>query len=33
MEDCQVCCQPILFRISVDLDGNLLAVETQREND
>lgn len=33
VEDCQICCQPILFRISVDLDSDLLAVETQREND
>ena len=32
VEDCQICCQPILFRTSVDLDSNLLAVETQREN-
>ncbi len=32
-EDCQVCCQPILFRIETDTDGNLLSIETRREND
>jgi hypothetical protein len=32
-EDCYVCCRPILFRLSVDEDGNLVALDTHREND
>ena len=32
VEDCQVCCNPILFQISVDWDGDLLTVTTRREN-
>lgn len=32
VEDCQVCCNPILLIIRVDLEGHLLAVETRREN-
>jgi hypothetical protein len=32
VEDCQICCSPILFTVSIDLDGNLLSVETEREN-
>lgn len=33
VEDCQICCNPILLRLDVDLDGNLLAVETLRGDD
>jgi hypothetical protein len=33
VEDCYVCCKPILFRIEVDMDGELTGLEVQREND
>jgi hypothetical protein len=33
VEDCYVCCRPIVFRITADDDGNLLTLDTQREND
>ena len=33
VEDCYVCCKPILFRIEVDVDGELTGLEVQREND
>ena len=33
IEDCQVCCQPIDFRVQVDSDGSLLGVEVRRDND
>jgi hypothetical protein len=33
VEDCYVCCRPILFRIEVDVDGELTGLEMQREND
>jgi hypothetical protein len=32
IEDCQVCCQPILFMVNVGPDGKLLAFETREEN-
>jgi len=32
IEDCQVCCQPIEFRISVDHAGTLTALETLRHD-
>lgn len=32
-EDCQVCCQPIVFRITTDADGHVLDLETRREDD
>jgi transcription elongation factor Elf1 len=32
IEDCQVCCQPIVFSITLDLDGNL-QVRADAEND
>jgi hypothetical protein len=32
IEDCQVCCQPIVFDISVDEDGGVF-VEAKSEND
>jgi hypothetical protein len=31
-EDCQICCNPILFRLHVDFAGNLTAVDVQRED-
>ena len=31
-EDCQVCCNPILFKISLDPNGGLLAAEFEQEN-
>jgi hypothetical protein len=33
IEDCYVCCRPILFRVEVDVDGELTGLEVQREND
>lgn len=30
IEDCQVCCQPIEFRLDVEDDGSLASVETRR---
>ena len=33
VEDCAVCCRPIVFRLTTDADGNLAALETRREND
>jgi hypothetical protein len=33
IEDCYVCCRPIVFRIEVDVDGELTGLETQRDND
>lgn len=33
VEDCQVCCQPIEFSIQVGYEGELLSVETKRENE
>lgn len=32
-EDCQVCCQPIVFFIEVDHTGALSAVQARREDD
>ena len=28
IEDCQVCCRPINFRVAVDLDGNVEVLAT-----
>lgn len=33
IEDCYVCCRPIVFRIEVGVDGELTGLETQRDND
>lgn len=33
IEDCQVCCQPILFTPIVNQDGQLLNVITKQENE
>ena len=33
IEDCYVCCRPILFRIEVGTEGDLTSLEVQREND
>lgn len=32
IEDCQVCCNPIVFSINMDMRGEL-TVETRRDND
>lgn len=32
IEDCPVCCHPIVFNIAVDWDGTLTAVETRPDN-
>ncbi|EGV30070.1 hypothetical protein ThidrDRAFT_2991 [Thiorhodococcus drewsii AZ1] len=33
IEDCPVCCHPIEFQAEVDGDGNLIALEVQRDDD
>lgn len=33
VEDCQICCQPILFNVRVNSERDLLAVDVQQEND
>lgn len=32
VEDCQICCQPILLRLQVDAWGKLEGLEAEREN-
>jgi len=32
VEDCEVCCRPIVFDVTVDLDGDA-AVEVRTENE
>lgn len=33
IEDCQVCCRPIVFRVAADDDGNVTQVETRRDDE
>ena len=33
VEDCQICCNPIVFSITVGADGNLEDIDVRREND
>lgn len=33
VDDCYVCCKPIVFKIEVGVDGELTGIEVQREND
>lgn len=33
IEDCQICCRPIVFAVTADADGKLLALEVRREDD
>ncbi|MBN4080415.1 CPXCG motif-containing cysteine-rich protein [Beggiatoa alba] len=33
VEDCQICCQPILFTPIINADGNLIDVITRQENE
>jgi hypothetical protein len=33
IEDCYVCCRPIVFHVEADADGSVLALETRREED
>jgi len=33
IEDCQVCCNPVLFDIEVTADGELQQVNTRHENE
>jgi len=32
-EDCEICCQPILFLTEIDGDGNLVGIITHRDDD
>ena len=32
VEDCQVCCSPILISVEIDHDGNIF-INTRRENE
>ena len=33
IEDCQVCCRPMVFDLSTDPDGNIVDLVVRREND
>ncbi|MHB8454088.1 MAG: CPXCG motif-containing cysteine-rich protein [Acidiferrobacterales bacterium] len=33
IEDCQICCRPIVFRSEVDADGDLINLLVMREDD
>lgn len=33
IEDCYVCCRPIVFHISTNADGNLTGVEARRDDE
>lgn len=33
VEDCQICCQPILFTLSLDTISGQVTLHTRREND
>lgn len=33
IEDCYVCCRPIVFQLEADADGNFVSLETHREED
>ena len=33
IEDCPVCCRPIEFHLEAGLDGELLSLQTRREDD
>lgn len=33
IEDCTVCCRPIVFKLTADDEGSLLDLETRREED
>ena len=33
IEDCQVCCCPIVFHLSTDPDGNIVDLVVRAEND
>jgi hypothetical protein len=33
IEDCPVCCQPVEIATDIDLDGKLLGVRAQRDDD
>lgn len=33
VEDCYICCRPIVFTLVTDDDGNLVTLETRCEND
>jgi len=33
VEDCYVCCRPIVFRLTADGDSNLVSLELRRENE
>jgi hypothetical protein len=33
IEDCQVCCRPIVFHLSTDPDGNIVDLVVRSEND
>jgi hypothetical protein len=33
IEDCYVCCRPIVFDLVVDEEGNFVSIDTRTEND
>lgn len=33
VEDCRICCHPILLTVTVNCDGKVLAINVKRENE
>lgn len=33
IEDCYICCRPIIFNIEIDMEGNLVNLWTQQDNE
>lgn len=33
IEDCEICCRPIVFSVTTDGEGNLLGLEARQENE
>lgn len=33
VEDCQICCQPVLFEVRLDTISGEVTLQTRREND
>ena len=33
IEDCQICCRPILFTVEIDHEGNVVLFEVRSENE
>ena len=33
VEDCQVCCSPIELSVQIDLDGQIMGIQSKRDTD